>query len=419
MAKMKLDQLKQATKMALNGVHRSSGSVRRSKQFNPSNIKRRPSVEIASDYVEMDFRAVMDAEQMEQMTKRQRKHFAKERQRRERRHHPLRNAIVTVCALVLVAGVCGYMWWDTSNTPVDVNDLQSRRFNVDKGSSTSDVAKALQERGFIRNSLAFRIYMRLHGGVIQAGTHMISPSYTLGEVVKTLAKADTNEVSVTIPPGKSLRELRTVFAKYGYGEEEIDAAFSKAYDNPILANRPDGATLEGYLYPDTYRIYAGDDLSEVINKALAEFNEQATKNDLAAKFANHGLTMYQGVTMASIVNLEVPDYDDQRKVAGVFYNRLQRDISLGSDPTFKYAFAEGLCDTNTSKCNSVYNTRIYKGLPPSPIASPSLSALKAVADPEIGTALYFVSGDDGKTYFSDTLDQHNQAIATHCTKLCQ
>ena len=397
----------------------SNASVVRRERRNFNRAKRRPSIEIANDFIEMDFKALIDADRMASMSKRELRKFEKKRRKVAKNRHPLVRATLTLAALVLVASGCVYMWWSSSISPVDPKDTKTRQFDVDKGASTAAVANALKRSGFIRNTLAFNVYMKFHGGIIQAGTHMLSPSFDLGKVVKNLATAETDEVDITIPPGLTLKELRENFKKYDYTDDEIDEAFNKQYDSPVLADRPSGATLEGYLYPDTYRVYAGDDLSILIQKALDKMNAEVLSNDFQTKFKENGLNLHKGITLASIVTKEVTSYDDQRKVAGVFYRRLNAGMPLGSDTTFMYAYAQGLCDTNTSKCNSIYNTRIYKGLPPGPIDNPSLSALKAVADPEIGTAMYFVSGDDGKTYFSDTLDQHNQAVAAHCTKLCK
>lgn len=386
---------------------------------NPSKVSRRPSMDIANDFIEMDFKAVMDADRMATMSKRERRKFERKQRKACKPRHSFVKIVASLMTLIVILGGCGCLWWSTSTNPVDAKDTNTRQFDVDKGTSTAEVAEALKRSGFIRNTLAFKLYKRLHGGVIQAGTHMLSPSYDLAKVVKTLATAETDEVDVTIPPGLTLKELRENFKKYDYTDDEIDAAFAKQYDSPVLADRPAGATLEGYLFPDTYRVYAGDDLSVLIQKALDKMNSEILSNNLGVKFQQNGLNIHEGITMASIVTKEVKDPTDQRKVAGVFYKRLSNGMNLGSDVTFKYAYAQGLCSQDNSKCDSVYNTRIHEGLPPGPIAIPTLSALRAVANPEIGTAMYFVAGDDGKTYFSDTLDQHNQAIANHCTKLCE
>ncbi len=389
-----------------------------------SKIKRRPSVEIAREYVELDFKAVIDAERLKAMSPEERKAMAIKAKQALRKKlspkywHMLRVAFCVTVVLVMICST-SVMWWNSSTAAADLKDSTVRQFVVDKGASSMSVATALQRAGFIRNAIAFCIYVKLYGGSVQAGTHMLSPSFTLAKIAQTLSSSNGTEISIQIPPGLTLDKLKDNFKKYDYTEQDVTAAFNKKYKNPILADLPAGATLEGYLYPDTYRVRAGDKLDVVINKALNQFYKVAKSNGILDGFKKHKLNIHKGITLASIVAKEVKNPSDQKKVAGVFYNRLNQGYSLGSDVTFKYAYSQGLCDSNTSKCDSVYNTRINKGLPPGPIANPSLSALKAVANPTNMTAMYFVAGDDGKTYFSDTLDQHNKAIAAHCTELCK
>lgn len=386
---------------------------------NPSDVKRRPSFEIANDFVELNFKPIIEVEAENALSKEELKERRKQEKRERKQRHLLRNSVVAAIALLAAVVLTTFIWWTSSNEPVNALDKNTYQFVVDEGSTIDDIASALQSADFIRSTLAFRIYMRLHGGVVQAGNHMLSPSYTLSEIADKLAVASTDEVDIQIPPGLTLDELRDVFKQNDYTDAEIEAALNATYDNAILADRPAGATLEGYLYPDTYRVYAGDSLDVVIQKALDRFEEVANENNLAAGFAAHGLSFYQGVTLASIVTKEVQNTDDQKLVASVFYNRLNIGMNLGSDVTFQYAFNSGLCDVNSPECDSVYNTRLYEELPPGPIANPSLSALQAVAYPAESNYYYFVAGEDGNTYFSETADQHNQAVADHCGSLCE
>ena len=147
-------------------------------------------------------------------------------------------------------------------------------------------------------------------------------------------------------------------------------------------------------------------------------------NDLIAKYADHGLTLHQGITLASIVQKESGP-NGQPTVAQVFYKRLADDISLGSDVTTQYALdlvdpnRQTYTDNNAAlEIDSPYNTRKNKGLPPAPICNPGVSALLAVANPSDTTYLYFLTGDDGLMYYSYTGDEHIQNIHDHCRELC-
>ena len=141
------------------------------------------------------------------------------------------------------------------------------------------------------------------------------------------------------------------------------------------------------------------------------------KHDLVKKYKQRGLTLYEGITLASIVQREVNGLDDQKKVAGVFYNRLKQDMMLGSDVTYQY-IADKTGQQRSPSLDSPYNTRRYTGLPPGPIAVPGESALLAVAEPTKSDYLYFLSGDDDKTYFGKTEAEHERNIQQHCQKKC-
>jgi UPF0755 protein len=169
-------------------------------------------------------------------------------------------------------------------------------------------------------------------------------------------------------------------------------------------------------------VYSNAKLETIIQKALDQFELVAAQNDLQARFAAQGLTFHEGVTMASIIIREVSGAEDQKLVASVFYNRLKSNITLGMDSTFKYAYSQGLCDVNSYLCDSQYNTRLYGGLPPGPIANPTLSALQAVIDPAVTDYYYFVSGDGayrGQNFFSKTLEEHSANIRSYCRESCQ
>ncbi|MCL2174125.1 endolytic transglycosylase MltG [Candidatus Saccharibacteria bacterium] len=389
--------------------------------------RRRPSFDIARSFVEMNFAVLMGPELTPKQAKKARRAEARAARRETRRRHRVRNAMLSLLGLLIICAGIVTIWWTTSLQPVNTKDTKTRQFIVDKGATTDQVATALQKAGFIKNTLAFKIYVRLNKIVVQAGTHLLSPSYSTPEIAEKLTQAKADEVEIQIPPGLTLKQLRTTWKKHGYSDTEIDAAYAATYDSILFTGRPDdlpiASRLEGYIYPDTYRIYDGDKLEVLIQKALNQFELVAAENDLIAQFAARGLNFYQGVTLASIIVKEVTDTADQKTVAGVFFNRLRDGTVLGSDVTYHYAYAEGYCQSDTpTGCDSIYNTRKYGGLPPGPIANVSLTALIAVADPTPTNYYYFVSGDGvdaGKTFFSRTETEHNANIAAHCRELCR
>lgn len=384
-------------------------------------IKRRPSFDIARNFIEMNFAVLLGPELTPKEAKKAQKKERKQERRATREKHRLRRAIVSGLALIGLCVIAAGAWWITSLSPVDSKDTSVRTFVVDKGASTEEVANALQKAKFIRNALAYRIYVRLNNVTIQAGSHSLSSSYSMSEIAEKLKTADISEIDIQVPPGLTLKGLRSTWKKYGYTDADIDKAYAATYTGNILATRPEGASLEGYIYPETYRVYSNATLETIIQKAIDQFELVAAQNDLQASFAAHNLTFYQGVTLASIVTKEVTGSEDQKFVAGVFYNRLASGISLGSDVTFHYAYKQGLCNVNGPLCDSTYNTRLYSGLPPGPIANPTLSALQAAANPAETDYYYFVAGDGayaGKTFFAKTLEEHNANTRNYCTESC-
>ena len=154
-----------------------------------------------------------------------------------------------------------------------------------------------------------------------------------------------------------------------------------------------------------------------MTRTFDELQKQVDAHNLVAAYQQKGLSLYQGITLASIVQREVADMADSKQVAQVFLKRLSDDFPLGADATFVYA-AKKVGATPSVDFDSPYNTRIHTGLPPGPISSPGATALQAVGAPAPGDYMYFVSGDDGRTHFSRTLAEHEALTAEYCKKNC-
>ena len=201
-----------------------------------------------------------------------------------------------------------------------------------------------------------------------------------------------------------------MFITAGFKVTAVDNALRR--DNyashPALADNPAGSTLEGFLYPDSYQKTATTDPSEIVTEALNEMQQHLT-TDIRTGFAAQGLSVYQGVTLGSIIEKEVSKPSDKTQVSQVFLKRLRQGMRLGSDVTVFYA--REINDTS-------YDTTSHIGLPPGPIATLSNGSLVAAAHPAMSDWLYFVAGDDGTTYFSKTFEEHQQNIDRYCHKLC-
>ena len=318
---------------------------------------------------------------------------------------------------VLLAGSLT-AWYVLALQPKSTTE-QKIQLVVSEGESSAAIIDKIGDSGLVRSKLATRLYVELSGtkSKHQAGGYILSPSQSVSEIIDHIVAGKTDEQLVTIPPGRTLKELREDLKKFGYSDTDIDAAFGAQYNSPLLADKPSGVTLEGYIYPESFKVVAGEPLSKLFERSFDELYSKLQADGVIDKFKAHGLNLHQGLTLASIVQKEVSDPVTQKQVAQVFYSRLAIGMVLGSDVTFEYAAAQ-LGVTPAVNIDSPYNTRQNPGLPPGPIANMNYAAIQAVADPATGDYLYFVAGDDGQTYFARTDEEHQANVAAHCHELC-
>lgn len=316
----------------------------------------------------------------------------------------------------------GLRTWYEHNLSAVSSQAQSQYFTVAQGSSLHQISVKLKSSGLIRSTRAFETYVRsneLHDK-LQAGTYSLSPSLSVKQITKKMVDGEVARNLLTILPQKRLDEIKQAFSGAGYSATEITQAFNPATyrDHPALTSLPAGASLEGFLYPDSFEKQADTPASFIIRESLDEMQKYLTQ-DVVNGFAAHSLNTYQGIIIASIVAQETDDPTYQPMVAQVFLSRLSQKIALGSDVTAFYASAiNGVKPPNIS-IDSPYNTRLIVGLPPGPISNMTQNALQAVAHPATTDYLYFVAGDDNKLHFSRTQAEHDAAVKKYCTKLCQ
>ncbi len=367
----------------------------------------------------------------------------------KRRHSRWRKLLlVTIATLIILVGLAGAaaVWFREQLRPVDPSDTSVQKVEVKAASSFRSVATMLEQRRIVRNAAAFETYAELQGkrSGLKEGTCKLTRAETADEILAKLTSGCHDFVSVTFYPGATIEKPlykpadavldQTMYVKYrlakaGFSEEQIAAALGKTYSGPLFADKPAGTSLEGYVFGETYYVDEGATAEQVLQTAFDQMYSDIQKNDISAKFNQQGLNLYQGITLASIVQRELncedkptPErkdrcYQYQRTIAQIFLKRLRAGVSLGSDVTFIYA-ADMKGVAPTVNIDSPYNTRIHPGLPPGPIASPGLLALKAVADPTPTDYMFFIAGDDGLIYFATDQAGHEANIKNHCQKLC-
>ena len=321
--------------------------------------------------------------------------------------------------LLFIAGIIAYTLYNQNLKPLS-SETNPIVVTIEPGLSAPQIGDLLENEGVIRSGWVFDIYTRLNGhrDDLKAGGYKLSPSLSVPEVVDKLVSGEVATDLVTLLPGKRLDELKADMVKAGYSRDEVNNAFklSNFEVHPINKYIPANSNLEGYLYPESFQKTATTDLTEVLTQSLDLMYDKLTPV-LRNAFAEHGLTAHQAVIMASIVEREVSKPEDRTKVAQVFIKRYKEGIPLGSDPTALYGALLAGADP-TVFVDTPYNTRLYAGLPPGPINNVTEESLLAVAYPADTDYLFFVSGDDGNTYFSYTQEEHEQLTAQYCIELC-
>ena len=321
-------------------------------------------------------------------------------------------------AILIGVFVAAWLWYQAQLSPVGTDKNEKVLVTIEQGSSPAMIGELLEEKAVIHSSRAFGIYNRFNGteNTLQAGTYRLSPAESTPEIVKHLTSGKVDTFDITFLPGSTLADNRKVLIEAGYSDQEVDAALKASYDSPLFASKPANADLEGYIYGDTYKFGSGASASEILEHTFEVYNDIIVSNGLVEKFQAQGLTLYEGIILASIIQRESGG-NDEPQIASVFFNRLAIDMQLGSDVTYQY-IADKTGVERDVNLDSPYNTRRYTGLPPGPIATPGLKSLLAVANPAETEYLYFLSGDDNVTYFARTNAEHEANIQNHCKEKC-
>ncbi len=312
----------------------------------------------------------------------------------------------------------GWSWWNKSISPTQNDRVTEIR--VKPGTAAQQIGQQLEDAGVIRSSQAWNLWARYlqkqePTGGFKAGEYVIVPNQSLPAVAAQIWRGKVIELSFTIPEGWSLRQMGEYFEKQGFfSAQEFLAATRKIPRNEypwLPANLPH---LEGFLYPDTYKLN-GDSVTPeiIIRQMLNQFQVVALPIYEQGKNQTD-LDLLEWVTLGSIVEKEAVIPQERSRIAGVFAARLRKGMLLQTDPTVEYALnirqtKEQPLTFAQIKVASPYNTYVVPGLPPTPIASPGKASLKAAMYPEKTPYLYFVARYDGTHVFSKTLSEHTAA----------
>ena len=318
--------------------------------------------------------------------------------------------------LVLVAaGAAGWWFYTGVDRPFKGYADAEQFVDIPKGSGSVGIAKQLADAGVIRDVNSFRLALWLSGKGrrLQAGEYRFDHAMTAREVADKIARGDIYVRPITFPEGLTIKQMAALYESKGFGpaQEFLTAAKNAAL---VSAVDPEAKDLEGYLFPDTYKLKRKENAEQLVPKMVTAFMKAMTP-DLLEKADERGLTLRQLLTLASIVEKETGNKDERPLVAAVYANRLRIGMPLQCDPTVIYALDRaGRYNGNLTHDNllydSPYNTYRYPGLPPGPIASPGRASIEAAASPAPAEYLYFVSKNDGTHAFAKTLDEHNKNV---------
>ncbi|MEI7770018.1 MAG: endolytic transglycosylase MltG [Chloroflexales bacterium] len=340
----------------------------------------------------------------------------------------VRALMLGIALIALVASCVGYVFLGEIRNPATAEG-DPVEFIVAPGEATADIATRLRSENLIHQPALFTLLARLRGldGKLQAGRYILSPTMTMSEILIALQSGRIEEVQLTIPEGLRLEEVAAIVERTGV--VSADAFLRVARDGEgfrdkyfLLSGLPKGASLEGYLFPDTYRVAKDASAEKIVAMMLDRFAEQYATIERDVRVTN--ASVHQIVTMAAIVQREAALPREMPTISAVFWNRLKPENApivsggqLGADPTVQYALGYSAAERSwwrktitltDLQIDSPYNTRRYPGLPPGPIAAPGLDALRAAAQPDQSAHyLFFVAScaKDGSHKFATNIDE--------------
>ncbi len=325
------------------------------------------------------------------------------------------NKYFKTAVFILLAVFILFLFWEIF-IPKDINVTKQTIFEIKKGQGYSNIATELKKEGIIKDSVFFRAYALISGDYskLQAGKYYLSPSLSLYSIIKKFVLGDTAKNKVTIVEGWDIKTMAQYFDdKKIFSKKDFITATQKDFSSQFafLQSKPKKFNLEGFIFPDTYYLPIDATPDDFLQLALNNFDKKLTP-DLRTEIASQKKSIFDIVTMASIIEKEVQSSEDKKIVSGILWKRIQGGVPLQVDATVNYATGkEGIeISTKDKEINSLYNTYKYNGLPLGPISNPGLDSILAAIHPQKSDYWYYLSADGtGKTIFSTTLEEQNAA----------
>ncbi|MDO4179152.1 MAG: endolytic transglycosylase MltG [Phascolarctobacterium sp.] len=323
----------------------------------------------------------------------------------------------SIASLAVIGALCLSLSGCSFGDNKDYAAKGSRIIEVKPGMTTTDIANLLHEKQLVKNPMAFRMEARFKGleSKLQAGIYQIDGGLSNGQIVDVMAKGRVKTLHFTVPEGFTIKRTAKKLEDEGLGKADKFIALAKdyaPYDYMQINNGDVQFKAEGFIYPATYDLPVGISEEQLLKLLVDQFDKMLTSSGVKKTVEERNLNLRDVVNMASMVEMEAVFADEQPRIAGVFLKRVEIGMPIQSDTTIQYLLGEQkeIVTYADLKIQSPYNTYINAGLPPGPIACPSLKAIKAVLNPEKTDYLYFVAEKDGHHRFTKTYAEHLKAI---------
>jgi UPF0755 protein len=323
-------------------------------------------------------------------------------------------AALLVLVLILAAAA-GYLLYAPIGPAANTSDQAATYVDIAPGTPTPALAAQLQQAGAIRSRYAFDLLRLVKGGKLIAGEYRFNHPAPATEIYARMVRGDIYTLNLTIPEGYNIFDIAQAIQSAGLGSRDAFLAAERTQTSLIADLSPNAPSLEGYLFPDTYRFSRHATSAQILAAMVHRFRQAAAQLSLDGASSKDQRAMPRTIILASLIEKEVSQDSERPLVAGVFVNRLAQNIPLATDPSVVYAALlddryRGTIYASDLQNPSPYNTYRHAGLPPGPICNPGLAALKAALAPAQTGYLYFVADAQGHSRFSATLKEHAEQV---------
>lgn len=338
-----------------------------------------------------------------------------------------RKYIIIAFLCLVIFGALFFIFYLWSLAPPNPDGVP-RDIVIEKGSGQRDIAELLYNEGLIRNKEGFLLYVQWTDTYknLQAGTYQLSSAMGVRDIVEKLTEGSIvgDEIEITFPEGLTIQEMDALFVaselfEAGVFEDAVNISYGKAYDRygyeflDIVDNISDQETLEGFLFPDTYKFFKDASVEDVVEKMLENYDAKV-RSEFGNLYSRDDF--FDIMIIASILQAEVVNESDMRIVAGLIQNRVDSAMYLNMDSTIQYVIGESTVRELAQAIDEYegpYNTYKVKGLPPTPINNPGIQAIQSVLNPTTSDYLYFLTDSDGTAHYAKTYEEHQTNTITY------